>query len=229
MGVLICLGSMFIGSLMGIIFKEKIHYKVSTTLMCIFGFGAMSIGILYINKVSSLPAVILAIILGGLIGTIFDFEEKVSRFVSYAFNKMKLSIDDGKYKSLLLKAILVFCVSSSGIFGAITEGASGDATILISKAILDFFTAAIFAVTLGKQILFIVIPEAIILLSLYLLGGLVAQFFTTTILADFMATGGLITMIIGFNIAGIKEFAVFNLILSLILIFPISHLFNYLF
>jgi uncharacterized membrane protein YqgA involved in biofilm formation len=45
--------------------------------------------------------------------------------------------------------IVLFCASGTGIFGAMREGMTGDASILIAKAFLDFFTATIFACTLG--------------------------------------------------------------------------------
>jgi uncharacterized membrane protein YqgA involved in biofilm formation len=45
--------------------------------------------------------------------------------------------------------IILFCASGTGIFGSMQEGMTGDPSILIAKAFLDFFTATIFATTLG--------------------------------------------------------------------------------
>ncbi len=45
--------------------------------------------------------------------------------------------------------IVLFCASGTGIFGAMNEGMTGDPSILIAKSFLDFFTAMIFACSLG--------------------------------------------------------------------------------
>ena len=49
---------------------------------------------------------------------------------------------------------------------------------------------------------------------------------SATMLADFVAVGGLITFILGLNIAKIKEISAGNLLPSLVLAFPVSYLFS---
>ena len=63
-------------------------------------------------------------------------------------NKNK-SMSREEYMSMLVTIIVLFCASGTGIYGALDSGMSGDHTILISKSILDFFTAMIFGGTLG--------------------------------------------------------------------------------
>lgn len=48
----------------------------------------------------------------------------------------------------LVTIIVLFCASGTGIYGSIVSGMSGDHSVLISKSILDLFTAAIFACSL---------------------------------------------------------------------------------
>ena len=54
----------------------------------------------------------------------------------------------------------------AGIFGAMNEGMTGDPSILIAKSFLDFFTAMIFACSLGIAVSVISIPLLIIQLTL---------------------------------------------------------------
>ncbi len=54
--------------------------------------------------------------------------------------------------------IVLFCASGTGIFGAMNEGMTGDPSILIAKSFLDFFTAMIFACSLGIAVSVISIP-----------------------------------------------------------------------
>nr|VXZ90170.1 Protein of uncharacterised function (DUF554) [Klebsiella pneumoniae] len=37
-----------------------------------------------------------------------------------------------------IAVLILFCASGTGIFGALTEGMTGDPTILLTKSILDF-------------------------------------------------------------------------------------------
>ncbi|MDP1276942.1 DUF554 family protein, partial [Klebsiella pneumoniae] len=62
--------------------------------------------------------------------------------------------------------IVLFCASGTGVFGAKREGMTGDASILISKAFLDFFTATIFGCTLGIAVAAISVPFLLIHLTL---------------------------------------------------------------
>ena len=48
-----------------------------------------------------------------------------------------------------------------------TPGMSGDHTILISKSILDFFTAMIFGGTLGMVVAAVAIPQCVIFLAIF--------------------------------------------------------------
>jgi uncharacterized membrane protein YqgA involved in biofilm formation len=51
---------------------------------------------------------------------------------------------DPERTETLIVVILLFCFSGMGIFGALNEGFTGDPSVLITKSILDFFTAVIF-------------------------------------------------------------------------------------
>lgn len=50
-----------------------------------------------------------------------------------------------------MTVIVLFCAGGTGIYGTLDAGMTGNNTILISKSILDFFTAAIFACHLCLQ------------------------------------------------------------------------------
>ena len=87
----------------------------------------------------------------------------------------------------LVTAIVLFCASGTGIYGAIVSGISGDHSILIAKAILDFFTAMIFACSLGKVIALIALPQCLIFLALFLLSGVIMPLTAPVMINDFKA------------------------------------------
>ena len=124
----------------------------------------------------------------------------------------------------LVTAIVLFCASGTGIYGAIVSGISGDHSILIAKAILDFFTAMIFACSLGKVIALIALPQCLIFLALFLLSGVIMPLTTPVMINDFKACGGIVMLATGFRIAKIKQFPITDMLPAMILAMPVSWL-----
>jgi hypothetical protein len=110
-----------------------------------------------------------------------------------------------------------------------SEGMTGDPTLLIVKAILDLFTAPIFASTMGLSVGILVVPQFAVQGILYYASSLILPLTTPDMLADFSACGGLIMLATGFRICGIKQFPVASMIPALLLVMPLSHLWATLF
>jgi hypothetical protein len=101
---------------------------------------------------------------------------------------------------------------------------TGDPTLLIVKAILDLFTAPIFACTMGYTVAILVVPQLVVQGTLFYAASLIMPLTTPEMLADFSACGGLIMLATGFRICGIKQFPVANMIPALIIVMPVSRL-----
>lgn len=124
---------------------------------------------------------------------------------------------------------VTFCASGTNIFGSLNEGMTGDMTVLISKAVMDIFASVIFATTLGYAINLIVIPQCLILSTLFYLSKLIMPIISQTMLSDFIAVGGILTFVLGLSILKIIKINVANLLPALILVFPASYIFGLLF
>lgn len=99
---------------------------------------------------------------------------------------------------------------------------SGDSTILLSKAVMDVVATMIFASSLGRA-LNLIVPVQFVSLSLFFyLARVLMPFVTETMLNDFVAMGGVVTLILGLNMAQIKQIKAMNLLPALILIWPFS-------
>ncbi|EHB7356863.1 DUF554 domain-containing protein, partial [Salmonella enterica subsp. enterica serovar Typhimurium] len=118
--------------------------------------------------------------------------------------------------------IVLFCASGTGIFGAMHEGMTGDPNILIAKSFLDFFTAIIFACSLGIAVSAICAPMLIIQLTLAACATLILPLTTPAMMGDFSAVGGLLLVATGLRVCGIKMFPVVNMLPALLLAMPIS-------
>ena len=92
----------------------------------------------------------------------------------------------------------------------------------MSTAVLDGFTAMIFAASLGKSICAIPLPQCAILLVVYMVGRTLSAYLTPTMFADLSACGGILTMAAGFRVSKIKSVPLVDLMPALILVMPFS-------
>lgn len=134
--------------------------------------------------------------------------------------------DKEVYMRFYLIVTVTFCASGTNIFGAINEGISGDFTILLSKAVMDIFAATLFATTLGRAMNLIVLPQFLILCACFYGARFILPLTTEAMLQDFVAVGGLLTLVLGLSIAQIKHISAVNLLPALVLIWPSSWLFG---
>ena len=227
-GVLIDCGCVLFGTNLGSAISTHVPENIKQPMNVIFGIAAIAIGIVSIIKLNSLPAVILALILGALIGELIDLDGKVKTAVQKVLAKFNFKIQGNQdtYMRFYLLVAVTFCASGTNIFGAIYEGMSGDYTILLSKAVMDIFAATIFAATLGRAMNLIVIPQFLILCVFFYSAQFIMPLTTPEMLNDFVAVGGLLTLVLGISIAQIKQINAVNLLPCLVLIWPCSWMFS---
>lgn len=227
-GIIIDCCCVLFGTNFGSLIKHRIPGRINEPMNVVFGIAAIAIGITSMVKLQSLPAVILALILGALIGEAVNLDKKVRNLFHAILEKLSFEIagDRDEYMRFYLIVAVTFCASGTNIFGAINEGISGDFTILLSKAVMDIFAAAIFATTLGRAMNLIVLPQFLILCACFYSAQFIIPFTTEAMLNDFIAVGGLLTFVLGLSIAQIKHLSAVNLLPSLILIWPCSWLFG---
>lgn len=223
--------ALLIGGLLGDVIGKRLSEEMKRALNNIFGICAMAIGIRLIVKMNSLSSVILAAVLGTIVGEALRLEERVDKGVMAVAPRILKSASAGPdYINTFCAVAVVFCCSGTGWYGVLNEGFTGDGSILISKAILDFFTAVIFAAVLGKLVACLAVPQLAIYVVLFGISRLVVPFVTPEMLADFSAVGGVVELATGMRIAGVKrDTRVINIIPAMILIFPISAILKLLF
>lgn len=223
-GLITDVTSLFIGGLLGNVIGKRLSESMKLSLNNIFGFCAMAIGIRLVIKMNSLSAVVLAVVLGTIIGEALRLEERVNKGVAAIAPKvLKNQSADDAFINTFIAVAMLFCCSGTGWYGVLNEGFTGDGSILITKAILDFFTAIIFAAVLGKLVSYLAAPQLLIYVILFSVSKLVLPFISPEMIADFSAVGGVIELATAMRIAGIKrDTQVINLIPAMILVFPIS-------
>lgn len=204
-----------IGGLAGNALGHHIPERLRAAMPFYAGLCSMGLGIVPIAKVQNVGAMVLAFLAGALAGELLQLEAGIERLVA---SKVK---DAG---NIVVPALLLFCVSGTGIFGALREGMTGDPSILIAKAFLDLITAAIFATQAGVAIAFIAIPQWTVQMSLAAGATFLLPLTTPAMVADFSAVGGMVMVATGFRICGIAKIPVANLLPAMVFAMPVSAL-----
>ncbi len=222
-----------LGSIAGALLGKKIHKNLRERLPLVFGCAAMSIGISMIVKVQTVPALILALLTGAIVGEVLHIENGIEHLagkgktlVDRILPGPQHGISHAEFSERFVAMLVLFGVSGMGIFGAMQEGMSGDPSLLIAKTFLDFFTAIIFATTLGFSLVLAVVPQMLVQVSLFFAASFIMPLTNEVMLADFSALGGVIMLATGFRMLGLVPFPISNMLPGLILIMPFSNLWN---
>ncbi|HBO37503.1 MAG TPA: hypothetical protein DD638_02450, partial [Pasteurellaceae bacterium] len=206
--------AIILGALIGARLGGRVPERLRTNLTLLFGLCSMGMGIVMVAKVANMPAMILALLLGTLLGEIILLENGINRLASSAKafiekimpSKAKNAQSHEEFLQKFVAIMILFSFSGTGIFGAMNEGISGDSSILVIKAFLDFFTAIIFATTLGISVTIIALPQTLLQVILAYCAVFIIPLITPDIRADFAATGGMLMVATGLRICGIKHF-----------------------
>lgn len=212
------------GGLLGAWFGNRLDTSLKNTLNGLFGLSALTMGITSVVLIKNLPPVILSLILGTLFGAVLNLTKLTEDFGAFLSRKIPGNSPAHTDTEMLTTVMVLFCASGTGIYGSLVSGITGDHTILIAKSILDFFTAMIFACSLGKVTAMISIPQFFIFLVLFVLSRLIMPMTTQTMIDDFKACGGILMLATGFRILKIKSFPIADMLPAMFLVFPLSAL-----
>lgn len=227
-GVIIDAASVAIGDILGALAGHKLPTYLKTQLNIVLGLCSMGMGISSIGLMKNMPAVIFAIVLGsgiglaiGLGGWINKGAEELQKPIDKVAGQ-PASLSQEEFISTLVTVIVLFCASGTGIYGSLDAGMTGDNVILISKSILDLFTAAVFACNLGYVVSLVALPQLVLFLALFYGARGILPLTTPDMIADFKACGGFLMVATGLRMTKIKEFPIADMIPAMILAMPFS-------
>lgn len=230
-GIIIDALAVLLGGLIGGGIGKYIPDDFKVKMNMIFGVSSLVMGTYAIAPMKNMAAVIFAVILGTLLGVIIRLGHLVDKgamamqgLISKIMPNSGSTLNEEDFKAQLVTITVLFCASGTGIFGSILNGFTGDSSILVAKAILDFFTAMFFAIELGYVAGFIAIPQFIFFMILFFAGSWIYPLTTPTMIFDFKAAGGVLMLATGFRMLKLKMFPLADMLPALILVFPLSWL-----
>lgn len=205
------------GSLLGALLHRGIKEKYKEMLYTGLGLASLAIGLN--ATITNLPKsqypvlFIVALAVGGIIGTRLDIDGRFKRLVNKRSDtKRETKLGDG-----LSTAILLYCIGPLSMLGPIISALKGDHTFLFTNATLDFVSSTIFASTYG-------IGMVLAAPVLFLWQGMfyaVAQISSTAVsdalMSELLIVGGLMITGSGLGLLNLKDCKTLNLLPSLVI------------
>lgn len=208
LGVIVNVITVILGSCMGLLFKKGIPEKVSTATMIGLGACTLYIGISGSLCGENVLIVIASVVLGVLSGTLLNIDGAINKVAKKVETKFKKEGQRGSLAEGLVTATLLFCVGSMTVTGSIQAGLTGDNSVLITKATLDFVSSMMLASSLGFGVLLASVSVFVIQGGLVLLAGFIAPFMSSGAINEMTCVGSVLIMMIGTNLMGITKIKV---------------------
>ena len=224
LGVLVNVGTVLVGSLVGLFLKRGIPEKITEALMTGIGLCTVFIGISGALQGENTLVLILSMAIGTVIGTLLDIDKQLNRLAAYVEARFKQKDGQVTVAEGFVTASLLFCVGAMTIVGSLQAGLIGDCETLYTKATLDLISSCVLAASLGIGVLLSDIFVFIFQGGLVLLAGLLAPFLTDYAIGEMTCAGSVLIIALGLNLIGVTKIKVANY-LPVILIPPVLCLF----
>ena len=228
LGTIANVAAIIVGGSIGLLLKGglKEHYQQSLQKamgLCTIFIGASGAltGMIYIENgalttINTLPMII-AMVIGTVIGEFFDFDGRMETLGHYLKEKASAS-GDSRFVEGFVTASLTVCIGAMAIVGSIQDGLLGDPATLYTKSVLDFVIIMVFASSYGKGALFSALPVGVLqgsitLLAALLGGGTLPQ----PVIENLSFLGSVLIFCVGINLAFGPKFRVANMLPALVI------------
>jgi uncharacterized membrane protein YqgA involved in biofilm formation len=225
-GTLINFTTVMVGGTLGLLIGGRLPDRLKTIVISAIGLMTIAIGTAAAIKTENALIPLLALVLGSIIGEWIDIDRRINRLGDWLKQRFERPGSQQNFTMAFVLASLQFCVGPLTILGSINDGLSGDYSLLAIKAVLDGFSAIIFASTFGLGTLFaggtlLLIQGSLSLLARWIKPLLVSVPHTgigaQPRVIELTAVGGVILIGLALNILEIKRIKIANMLPALIL------------
>lgn len=218
-GVLTNTICVIVGSFLGLLLKKGIPERISQAAMIAIGLCVVYIGVDGALQGDNTIALIASMVLGTILGTIFDIDAKLTALGGWFERKMKKTDGKSTVAEGFISGSLLFCVGAMTIVGSLNAGLSGDSELLFTKSILDLISSCMLASTLGIGVLFAAAFVLVFQGGLVLAAGLLQGILTDpALIAEITCAGSVIIIGLGLNLLGVSKFKIANMLPAVVLI-----------
>lgn len=211
-----------LGGALGTVAVRAIPARVNELVMQCLGLAVMLIGLQMAWTANELLVVIPSLALGAALGELLRIEERLE--TSAKGLERWFSTANSDVTRTFVGVTLLYCVGPMAITGSFADGLQGNPSILYAKAILDGVGAIMFASALRFAVVLTAVPVFIYQMLLTFGAGQLSRILTDPIINEMSATGGLLVLALGCNLAGLAKFRVGNMLPALVIVAIITAL-----
>lgn len=158
---------------------------------------------------------VLSLVIGSAVGEWLNIEQKMD-LLGEKLKKAVRAENDNQFVEGFVNVSLIICVGAMAIVGSIQDGISGDHSLLVTKAILDFVIVVVFAAVYGAGVVFSAVPIFLYQGAITLAAAFLGSFVSAQIISDLSFVGSVLIFCVGVNIAFGKKFRVGNMLPALL-------------
>lgn len=214
------------GGILGLLLKNGIAKRFEAILMQALGLATIFIGIsgtlkymlvLEQGAIATRGTMLLisSLVLGSLLGQWLDIEAKMELLGA----RLKAAVgrkNDNRFVEGFVTTSLIICVGAMAIVGAMEDGLSGDGSMLIAKAVLDFALVAILASAYGVGPVFSAIPIFVYQGTITVIAALFGAVISDGLIQQLSFVGSALIFCVGINLVKEKTFRVANMLPALL-------------
>ena len=212
---------------MGLAIKNGVAKRFEKILMQALGLATLFIGaggvlkymLILENGVINTRGttlLIFSLVIGSILGQWIDIEDKTEKLG----NKLKAAVkvkNDNRFVEGFVNASLIVCVGAMAIVGAMQDGLSGNSSMLMTKALLDFALVAILASAYGVGTVFSALPIFIYQGAITLIAALFGTVISAQLIETLSFVGSALIFCVGINLVREKTFRVANMLPALLI------------
>jgi uncharacterized membrane protein YqgA involved in biofilm formation len=158
----------------------------------------------------------LALIVGGMLGEWWNVEGGILRFGEFLKRRFAKKESGKDFAGGFLNASVLFCVGAMTLVGAFKAGAEGNYDLILTKSVMDGFMAIMLTAAMGIGVAFSAITILVYQGGITLLAGVLQPLVNELLLGELTAVGGVLVIMIGFNLLRLSKLKTANYIPALL-------------
>lgn len=207
-----------LGSLIGILFKQRINTRITHSLVTALALAVAVLGIMGAIQTKDSLGMVICIAVGTLLGELLDLDGKLEALAQLLRRLVAPGeAASGSFTQGFISATLTFCIGSMAIMGSMQAGISGDMSILLSKSVIDCITAVSFATALGIGVAFSALPILVYQGGITLLAAVIAPFLAQSVINEVSAVGSIMMIAVAINLLELRQIPVANMLPAMFL------------
>ena len=215
--------TVIIGTILGLLLHKRIQEDFKGIVFTGIGIISLIIGIKMSLETTRILSAAFSIVAGGLLGNSLRIEDRMLGLGEKLSGKFAGKSDAKEFANGFLNASVLFCVGAMTIVGSLKAGISGDYELILTKSVMDGFMAIMLSAAMGLGVGFSAVIILVYQGGLTLLASALEPFITPLAISEITGVGGMLVVMIGFNLLKVRVIKTANYIpaLPLVVIFAL--------